>query len=76
MPKIEQKIAQAKSKLLVEYPYFGTLASRIKLQVNEDIQSFKSNGKELHYSPDFFERITLEEMEFVFANASMHTALA
>lgn len=75
MPYLQNKITQAKSKLLVEYPYFGTLAARIKLQKNEDIGSFKSDGKELSYNSDFLKRISMEELEFVFANASMHAAL-
>ena len=73
---LEQKISQAKAKLLVEYPSFGTLASRLRLVKNEDIQAFKSDGIKLEYNPDFFERIELEEMAFVFANGAMHASLA
>lgn len=76
MPKIEQKISQAKAKLLVEYPLFGTIASKLKLIQNDDIQAFKSNGTMLEYNSDFFSEISLAEMEFVFANGAMHASLA
>ena len=76
MSLLQNKISQAKAKLLVEYPYFGTLASKLELIANEDIQAFKSNGVKLEYNPDFFERIEPEEMEFVFANGAMHASLA
>ncbi len=76
MPKIEKKISQAKAKLLVEYPLFGTIASKLKLIKNDDIQAFKSNGTTLEYNSDFFSEITLNEMEFVFANGAMHASLA
>lgn len=71
-----QKISQAKAKLLVDYPYFGTLASRLKLLINDDIQSFKSDGKKLECSEQFLEESELSELEFVLANGAMHSVLA
>lgn len=76
MPNIDSKISQAKSKLLVEYPFFGTLASKLELSQSDDIQAFKSNGKTLEYNDEFFKEISLAEMEFVLANAAMHATLA
>lgn len=76
MSNIEGKISQAKAKLLVDYPYFGTIASRLELVLNDDIQAFKSDGIKLEYNSDFFSEIELSEMEFVFANGAMHASLA
>ena len=72
----EKKISQAKAKLLVDYPYFGTLASKLELVLNEDIQAFKSDGKKLEYSSTFLENADVSEIEFVLANGAMHTSLA
>jgi len=55
---------------------FGTIASRLEIIQNEDIQSFKSDGVTLEISPDFLNEITLDEMQFVFANGAMHASLA
>jgi len=74
--QIEQKISQAKAKLLVDYPYFGTLASKLELVVNDDIEAFKSNGVKLEYNSDYLQGLELSEMEFVFANGAMHASLA
>lgn len=74
--QLQQKISQAKAKLLVGYPLFGTIASKLQLIENDDIQAFKSNGTTLEYNSDFFNEITLAEMEFVFANGAMHASLA
>ena len=70
------KISQAKAKLLVDYPYFGTLASKLELVLNDDIQAFKSDGKKLEYSSDFLLHAELSELEFVLANGAMHSVLA
>ena len=76
MPNINNKISQAKAKLLVDYPYFGTLASKLELVLNDDIQAFKSDGKKLEYSLDFLQTAELSELEFVLANGAMHSVLA
>ena len=74
--KFETKISQAKAKLLVDYPYFGTLSSKLELILNDDIQSFKGDGKKLEYSSDFLENASISELEFVLANGAMHQSLA
>ncbi|WP_457748010.1 vWA domain-containing protein [Sulfurimonas sp.] len=73
---IEKLISQSKAKLLVDYPYFGTLASRVDLVLNEDIESFKSDGKKLEYNDEYLKNLTVNELEFVLANAAMHKTLA
>ena len=73
---LEQKISEAKAKLLLRFPLFGTLASRLKLVSNDDIESFKSNGITLEYNSDFLAKLSSEQLEFVFANGAMHASLA
>lgn len=69
-------ISSAKAKLLVEYPLFGTIASRLKLILNDDIQAFKSDGITLEYNSDFLQELSMDEMLFVLANGAMHVSLA
>jgi predicted metal-dependent peptidase len=71
-----KKISQAKAKLLVDYPYFGTLAAKIEVVVNNDIEAFKSDGKKVEINGDYLETLELGEMEFIFANGAMHASLA
>ena len=74
--QLSDKISQAKAKLLVEYPYFGTLASKLELLVNDNIEAFKSNGVTLEYREEYLDKLSVEEMEFVLANGAMHQTLA
>lgn len=74
--KLDKKISQAKAKLLVDYPYFGTLASKLELVVNDDIEAFKSNGVKLEYREDYLDDLELSEIEFILANGAMHASLA
>ena len=76
MRKLENKISQAKAKLLVDYPYFGTLASKVELVLNDNLESFKSDGKVLEYREEYLRDLELNELAFIFANAAMHKSLA
>lgn len=76
MNSLDKKISQAKAKLLVDYPYFGTLAAKLELVLNDNIEAFRGDGKKLEYSPDFLQNATLSELEFVLANGAMHVSLA
>jgi len=76
MQNIQTKISQAKSKLLLNHPFFGALAAKLEMVQNDDIQSFKSNGIKLEYNSDFLQKIDSAQMEFVFANGAMHASLA
>lgn len=73
---LNEKISQAKSRLLLKYPFFGTLASKVELIVNDDIANFKSNGIKLEYNQDYLQNLDIPQMEFVFANAAMHSSLS
>jgi len=76
MQNTNKKISQAKAKLLVDYPYFGTLAAKIEVVINDNIEAFKSNGRKLEVNSDYLQNLELSEMEFVFANGAMHASLA
>ena len=76
MKNLDQKFSQAKAKLLVEYPYFGTLASRLELIRNDNQATFSSNGSKYEYNDDFIGELDLDELSFTLSNASMHAVLA
>lgn len=70
------KLTKAKSKLLISHPYFGMLASRLKVEPSEKVSRFASNGKRFKYNPHYLETTTIDEIKFVLANCVMHHILA
>jgi len=70
-----EKISKAKAKLLVDYPFFGALASKVEIVQNDDIEAFKSQESKLQYSALFIADASIEELEFVLANSAMHASL-
>ncbi len=72
---IEKKLDIAKSKLMIEHPYFGTLASALKFEKNDNIEAFMCDGDKYQYNDDYLETLNASELSFTLANAAMHQAL-
>lgn len=68
--------SRVKTKLLVEHPYFGTLASALEIAVNDDIESFTCRGNRFEYREEFFQTLNDNQVAFSLANASMHGVLS
>ena len=70
-----EKISKAKAKLMLEHPYFGTIASSLKLEQNNELLTFLSDGEALRYNSEYIDRLDVAEVEFVMANGAMHAVL-
>jgi len=73
--KSKAKIEQAKSKLMLEHPYIGAVASLLKLDNDTQTLSFSSDGTTLKFNDEYFEQAPLDEILFALANGAMHTVL-
>jgi len=76
MKRVEEKLHKARVKLMLEHPYFGSIASALQMQPDDDIEAFESDGTQFRYNDDFLENCSVDEVEFALANAAMHYALA
>ncbi len=70
-----EKITKAKTKLMLENPYFGSLVTSIELRVNNNIASFRPLGDVLEYNDEYLEVLDINEVSTILANAAMHQAL-
>ncbi len=70
-----EKIEQAKTKLMLENPYFGTLSTSIELRINNNIASFRPLGDILEYNSEYIDVLSVNEVSTILANSAMHQAL-
>lgn len=70
-----EKIEKAKARLMLDHPYFGTVASALTLEKNNEILTFSSDGVKMRYNSEYLDRLSVTEIEFVMANGAMHTVL-
>lgn len=71
--KIIEKLITARVGLLLRHPFFGNLATRLKLVDASDwLSTLATDGRTFYYSNDFVHRLTPKEAEFGFAHEVLH----
>jgi predicted metal-dependent peptidase len=71
---IEGKLTRARTQLLLNQPFFGTLCLRLKLVAGE-LPTMATDGRRIVYDPAFVEELTAAELEAVLAHEVLHCAL-
>lgn len=69
------KITKARTTLLIDQPFFGTLAMRLELVQNPGIPTARVDGKVFEYNPDFINKQPNEICCSVVAHEVMHCVL-
>lgn len=67
-------IAALKRKMLVKYPFFGSVVSSVGYKENKDILTAGTDGETIYYNPEYLESLSVEEQTFVFAHEVCHIA--
>jgi len=70
-----QKLENAKSKLMLEQPFFGSIATKLKLQENNNIAGVQYKGEVLEYNSEYLDALKTDEVATILATASMQKAL-
>lgn len=71
--KILDKLVTARVGLLLKHPFFGNLATRLKLiDATEWCPTLATDGRHFYYSNDFVNKLTPKQAEFGFAHEVLH----
>lgn len=69
-----QKIIKSRSRLIKEYPFYGTLLLSLQLLFAE-CQTACTDGKHIYMDPNFVSKLKEEELEFLLLHELMHCVL-
>ena len=69
------KLSTARSRLLLDHPFFGVLALRLHLKEDASIPTLATNGVDIIYSPDFVNDLSMELCISAMAHEVMHCIL-
>jgi predicted metal-dependent peptidase len=71
--KIVEKLVTARIGLLLRHPFFGNLATRLKLVDASDwCTTLATDGRNFYYNNDFVNKLKPKEAEFGFAHEVLH----
>ncbi len=67
-------IEALRRKMLVKYPFFGSVVANVKYKEEEKISTAATDGEVIYYNPKFLEGLSSDEQTFVFAHEVCHIA--
>lgn len=67
-------IVALKRKMLVKYPFFGSVVASVGYKENKDISTAGTDGETIYYNPEYLEGLSVEEQTFIFAHEVCHIA--
>jgi predicted metal-dependent peptidase len=75
MDPIIEKLTTARIGLLLKAPFFGNMATRMKLiESSEWCPTAATDGRNFYYSTKFVESLTIKQLEFLFGHEILHCA--
>lgn len=75
LKKLTTKLAKAKTALILEHPFVGTIALNMPFEFDENIPTAATNGKRIKFNPEFVDSLTDEEVKFLVAHECFHPML-
>jgi predicted metal-dependent peptidase len=70
---IIDKIIVARVGLLLRHPFFGNMATRLKIQDASDwCKTAATDGRSIYFNREFFEPLSVKQIEFVIAHEILH----
>lgn len=67
-------IEYIKRKLLIKYPFFGSVVANSSFIAEESVKATDTDGENIYYNPVFIESITNDQQTFIFAHEICHIA--
>lgn len=72
---IETRITAARTRLLLDFPWFGSLAMRLQIEPTDQVKTFATDGTRLLYNPATAATYSDAELTGVMGHEVMHCAL-
>jgi predicted metal-dependent peptidase len=72
---IASRITRCRTRLLLDSPWFGSLAMRLRILETPGLGTFATDGQSIMYDPTFAATLTDEEITGVMAHEILHCAL-
>jgi predicted metal-dependent peptidase len=70
---IIDKIIVARVSLLLKHPFFGNMATRLKIQEGTEwMGTAATDGRTIFFNREFFEPLSVKQVEFVIAHEILH----
>jgi predicted metal-dependent peptidase len=73
--QLERRLAKAKTSLILENPFVGTIALNMRFEITESVPTAATNGKYIKFNPSFIDPLCDEQLKFLVAHECFHPML-
>jgi predicted metal-dependent peptidase len=74
---VKDKITTARVGLLLRSPFYGSLSTRLIVKEASDwCKTAATDGRHIYYNQEFFEKMTVKQIEFVVAHEILHNVFS
>lgn len=70
--QIEEKLTTARIGLLIKQPFFGSMATRLKIVRDDKMDTAATDGRNFFYNLEFIAGLSIKETEFLFGHEVLH----
>ena len=70
----QEKLTKARAGLILDQPFFGSIALRVRLTEDSTVETGYINGQEIGYNPDWINNLSLDQVKGFLAHEVMHIA--
>jgi predicted metal-dependent peptidase len=74
--EIETKLSAARTRLILEKPFLGTLVMHLPLKAVEWCATTATDARAFYYNPQFIDHLNLSQTQFMLAHEALHCALS
>lgn len=71
----KEKVVRARASLILDQPFFGALALKMRPVEDLSIETFATNGRDLIYNPTFVNKISMGQMKTEVCHEVLHNVL-
>lgn len=77
-PDVEQKLATARTRLILDKPFLGALVLRLPMVAGDPkwCETTFSDGKKFYYNSDYIDALDTEQTQFALSHEALHCALS
>lgn len=75
---VELKLAKARTQLILDKPFLGTLVMHLPMKKADAswCATTATDASNFYFNPEYIDRLTVEQTQFVLAHEAMHCALS
>lgn len=75
MQDVAKRISKAKTALILEHPFIGSVALNMPMSIDNSVPTAATNGKRVLFNEEFCNGLSDEELKFLVAHECMHPML-